>query len=92
MLQLKHESLSPPSILMAPQHGPALKGAEAPEASPDMACVSAAECVVCWDCDASTIFQPCGHLAVCQSCANVFHHQPCPVCRRPVTALIALCT
>ncbi|KAH3764222.1 RNA-binding protein cabeza [Pelomyxa schiedti] len=41
------------------------------------------DCVVCFG-KADTVIVVCGHLGLCQGCANLLHE--CPVCRAPYTA------
>ena len=44
------------------------------------------DCVICWAAGAEVIFEPCGHLCACQSCAQPFLVQAleCPMCRASV--------
>ena len=44
------------------------------------------DCAVCWAAQAQVIFQPCGHLCTCKSCAGPFLAQklPCPMCRASI--------
>ena len=50
------------------------------------------ECVVCWAAGAEVVFQPCGHLCTCCSCAEPFLGQSlaCPMCRATVVEGITL--
>ena len=57
------------------------------------ACDSSGGCVVCWSAAACMIFQPCGHFCCCVICAQPFlAGDPCPVCRSPIAAAIAVDT
>ena len=54
--------------------------------------VAASECVVCWVAEPSIIYLPCGHMCTCEGCAQSFQIQAvpaCPMCRAPVTSMIA---
>lgn len=44
-------------------------------------------CVVCLDKKKVVLIYPCGHLCVCQGCANKLEGQ-CPVCRGKVTDVV----
>ena len=50
------------------------------------------ECVVCWAAGAEVVFQPCGHLCTCCSCAQPFlgRSLACPMCRATVAGGISL--
>jgi hypothetical protein len=50
---------------------------------------SDAQCVICLNADPSHVFFPCGHMCVCESCAEIFKRRqdPCPLCRGPQNAL-----
>ena len=50
------------------------------------------ECVVCWVAGPAVIFQPCGHLCTCSSCAQPFLAQSraCPMCRATITGGITV--
>ena len=51
------------------------------------------ECVVCWEVDASVLFQPCGHLCTCLACANacmLIEARTCPMCRTYVDCIMDL--
>ena len=43
-------------------------------------------CVVCMDAQKKTLFQPCGHLVCCESCAVMV--DACPMCRKPIEGRI----
>ena len=56
-------------------------------------CDSSGGCIVCWSAAACIIFQPCGHFCCCVTCAQPFlAGEPCPICRSPVAAAIAVDT
>ena len=61
------------------------------QAGPSQSKISC-ECVVCWEAEANHIFQPCGHLCTCLSCAQPFLHSqvPCPMCRAPVVSSVTM--
>ena len=51
------------------------------------------ECVICWEVDASVLFQPCGHFCTCLACANACMMKEariCPMCRTMVDSIIHL--
>lgn len=50
----------------------------------------AENCTVCWSAAACVIFQPCGHVCCCETCAKplVAAGISCPMCRGHVTASI----
>ena len=50
------------------------------------------ECIVCWAAGAEVVFQPCGHLCTCSSCAEPFLGQrlACPMCRATVAGGISV--
>ncbi|KAG8172504.1 hypothetical protein JTE90_017585 [Oedothorax gibbosus] len=41
-------------------------------------------CKICMDCEMDTVFQPCGHLIACPTCAQVL--TTCPLCRQEITS------
>jgi len=51
-------------------------------------------CVVCLDALAAIAAIPCGHLALCEECAQQFSGDtfPCPVCRQPTESLLRIYT
>ncbi|TMW63556.1 hypothetical protein Poli38472_002497 [Pythium oligandrum] len=53
---------------------------------------SIGECIVCFDGPQAAVCVPCGHNAVCMSCAEEILDTTaeCPVCRRPIRELIKL--
>jgi hypothetical protein len=48
------------------------------------------ECSVCLDGERNTMFQPCGHLSTCGTCAARLDR--CPVCRAKITAKLRVYT
>jgi hypothetical protein len=42
------------------------------------------ECVVCLDAEPAVVLVPCGHLCLCQSCADLLRAPQCPICRAAV--------
>ena len=50
------------------------------------------KCVACWMVDASIIFQPCGHVALCSVCAQPFLSckAVCPLCHNQISQGIAV--
>lgn len=47
-----------------------------------------AECVMCLSEAASHVLVPCGHLLFCHLCGPLSKAAVCPVCRKPVTAVV----
>jgi len=49
-------------------------------------------CKVCFEAVMDCVLQRCGHLAVCQKCADDLKkkNHPCPICRKPITGRIAV--
>ena len=60
--------------------------AAGPEAS------EAAECVICMDQRKNHVLVPCGHLCVCQACADriMAEGETCPICRTAVREAVAV--
>jgi hypothetical protein len=44
-------------------------------------------CVVCFERPIDISLQPCNHVAVCRSCANMLSPPMCPICRTPIAGL-----
>jgi baculoviral IAP repeat-containing protein 7/8 len=44
-------------------------------------------CKVCYTTDYNTIFQPCGHIYACITCATKLKIKKCPMCRQPFTKI-----
>jgi len=40
------------------------------------------QCCKCLDCYSDTLFQPCGHVCVCETCSEEFTR--CPICRKNI--------
>lgn len=40
------------------------------------------QCKICMDCERDTLFEPCGHLFTCRSCASML--RDCPICRQHI--------
>lgn len=64
----------------------ALSSLEAERCRPS---VLSASCSICLDQDASTVFQPCGHLCACEGCAMMVYEAQgkCPICRADILSL-----
>nr|XP_034319481.1 kinesin-like protein KIN-7M, chloroplastic isoform X1 [Crassostrea gigas]XP_034319483.1 kinesin-like protein KIN-7M, chloroplastic isoform X1 [Crassostrea gigas]XP_034319484.1 kinesin-like protein KIN-7M, chloroplastic isoform X1 [Crassostrea gigas]XP_034319485.1 kinesin-like protein KIN-7M, chloroplastic isoform X1 [Crassostrea gigas]XP_034319486.1 kinesin-like protein KIN-7M, chloroplastic isoform X1 [Crassostrea gigas]XP_034319488.1 kinesin-like protein KIN-7M, chloroplastic isoform X1 [ len=43
------------------------------------------QCKICLDSEMDTLFEPCGHLCTCRSCASML--QMCPICRKQIKKL-----
>ncbi|XP_052695446.1 E3 ubiquitin-protein ligase cblA-like [Crassostrea angulata] len=43
------------------------------------------QCKICLDSEMDTLFEPCGHLCTCRSCANML--RVCPICRNHIKKL-----
>ena len=50
------------------------------------------ECVICMDQRKTHTMVPCGHICVCQACADwvTEEGETCPICRAPVTTTMAV--
>ena len=50
------------------------------------------ECVICMDQRKTHTMVPCGHICVCQACADwiTAEGEACPICRAPVTVPMAV--
>ena len=48
------------------------------------------QCVVCLDAPRSAVFVDCGHLVVCNACAEKVRE--CPLCRKPKTKVLRVYT
>merc|ERR1712187_596508 len=44
-------------------------------------------CTVCFGNPINVCLQPCGHVAVCNACANRLQPPSCPICRTPITSI-----
>lgn len=47
------------------------------------------ECVVCYDRRINTCLQPCGHVALCDTCARRLEGRRCPLCREPILDIVS---
>jgi hypothetical protein len=46
------------------------------------------ECCVCYDNPIDTCLQPCGHVALCSSCAHRLRQRRCPLCRAEILDMV----
>ncbi len=58
--------------------------------SSDAARASQNDCAMCMDARRTDACVPCGHKCACAECGRRLVGQPCPVCRRPVTAMMKI--
>jgi hypothetical protein len=49
------------------------------------------QCVVCMDAAKTHIVLPCGHMCVCEACAQLLRDR-CPVCRGPIERITQVFT
>jgi hypothetical protein len=63
-----------------------LKAAEASKLEAQERLSQAVNCCLCLDAPKAVLFQPCGHVTTCASCAKRSDLNHCPVCQSPVTA------
>jgi len=69
------------------------KDEAAPEIKGQAEDAASKECTICMSADSNGIIMPCGHMCVCMPCGASLtksEHNICPVCRGPITALVAL--
>jgi hypothetical protein len=52
--------------------------------------IEATQCVVCLDAPRTTVLTPCGHVAACKKCSVLLKARGCPICRRPIEAVVDL--
>lgn len=45
------------------------------------------DCPICYAAEATVVFRPCKHLAMCAACAEQMNPRRCPVCRTRATRL-----
>lgn len=50
------------------------------------------ECLICLSNPRKTVILECGHICICQECANYVQEssQSCPVCRKPITSIVLI--
>jgi Zinc finger, C3HC4 type (RING finger) len=56
--------------------------------------IDGAECHVCMDLQRTHALVPCGHLALCGTCADylIARNRPCPICRSPASSALRVFT
>jgi hypothetical protein len=52
--------------------------------------IESTQCVVCLDAPRTTVLTPCGHVATCKKCSLLLKASGCPICRRPIEAVVDL--
>lgn len=45
-------------------------------------------CIVCMDKEINVVLVPCGHMIMCDGCANKLTNKSCPTCRKPITQIV----
>ena len=46
------------------------------------------QCVVCMDGEINVVLVPCGHMILCETCANQLTNKKCPTCRQNISQIV----